>query len=194
MIEMGFEKIEIETARLRLRTFEPDDLETLYRIWSNSDMTRYIRPGWQPTLEDIENYLERTRKRWQERGFSHLAITTKENESLIGYCGFQYVEETPLIELLYGLEPPFWNRGYTTEAARAALRFAYENTELDSIIALSYPENKGSWRVMEKVGMKYEKIAHHYNTDLVYYAITRDEFEHGSAPYVLSLAEFENEI
>ncbi len=185
MIEMGFERIEIETARLRLRTFEPDDLDALLRIWSNPLVTRYIRPGWQPTRVDIENYLERTQRRWRERGFSHLAITLKENGALIGYCGFQYVEETPLIELLYGLEPPYWNQGYTTEASRACLRFAYENTELDSIIALSYPENKGSWRVMEKVGMKYEKMAHHYKHDLVYYAITRDEFEHGSDTYVL---------
>jgi ribosomal-protein-alanine N-acetyltransferase len=174
---MSYPRIEIETARLRLRTFVPEDLDALYRLWSMEEVTRYIRPGWKPTREDIENYLVRTQKRWDERGFSHLAMTLKEDGVLIGYCGFQYVEETPNVELLYGLEPPYWNQGYVTEAARACLRFAYEHTELDRIIALSYPENTGSWRVMEKVGMQYEGVAHFYNADLRCYAITRAGFD-----------------
>jgi RimJ/RimL family protein N-acetyltransferase len=188
MIEMGFKRIEIETARLVLRTFEPDDLEPLHRLWNKDEVTRYIRPGWKPTREDIQNYLDRTQKRWDEQGFSKLAITLKETGELIGYSGFQYVEETPLVELLYGLDPPCWNHGYVTEAARACLRFIFENTELEHILALSYPQNTGSWRVMEKVGMTFEKMAHHYNADLKLYAITRDEFKHGSAPYALRLS------
>jgi ribosomal-protein-alanine N-acetyltransferase len=182
---MGFERIEIETARLLLRTFEPDDFEPLYSLWNKEEVTRYIRPGWKPTREDIQNYLDRTQKRWDERGFSHLAMTLTETGELIGYCGFQYVEETPEVELLYGLDPPYWNHGYVTEAARACLRFIFENTKLERIIALSYPQNKGSWRVMEKVGMKYEKMAHHYNAELLCYAITRDEFEDSSETYAL---------
>ena len=93
-------------------------------------------------------------RRWDEHGFSHLAMTLREDGRLIGYCGFQYVEETSNVELLYGMEPPYWNQGYVTEAARACLRFAYEHTLLDRIIALSYPENTGSWRVMEKLELR----------------------------------------
>jgi ribosomal-protein-alanine N-acetyltransferase len=180
---MSYPKIEIETARLRLRTFVPEDGKALFRLWDMEEVTRYIRPGWKPTWEHIENYLARTQKRWDEHGFSHLAMTLKEDGTLIGYCGFQYVEETPNVELLYGMEPLYWNQGYVTEAARACLRFAYEQTELDRIIALSYPANTGSWRVMEKLGMKYEGMAHYYTAELRCYAMTREEFQPGSAPY-----------
>ncbi|MBV9211765.1 MAG: GNAT family N-acetyltransferase, partial [Acidobacteria bacterium] len=124
-------------------------------------------------------------KRWDELGFSHLAMTLKESGKLIGYCGFQYVEETPLVELLYGLDPPYWNQGYVTEASRACLRFIFEQTELERIVALSYPENTGSWRVMEKVGMTFEQMERHYDADLKLYAITRGEFKKGSEAYAL---------
>lgn len=185
MTEAGFEKLSIETERLCLRSYEPEDLEPLYEIWNDAEVTKYIRQNWHPTREDVAKYFEAVRERWAKRGFGQLAMTLKETGELIGYCGFKFVEETPEVELLYGSAKRFWGQGYMTEAARACLRYAYENTELDRIVALAWPENKGSWRVMEKVGMRYEKMAHHYNTDLVCYTITRDEFRHGAEPYVL---------
>ena len=179
-------KLEIETERLRLRSYEASDLDAVHRVWSDPLVTKFIRPGWTPTREEVASYFQRVQERWAQDGWGQLAVVLKEEDSLIGYCGFKYVEETPEIELLYGLAQPYWGRGFTTEAAGACLRYVFENTKLNRIIALAYPNNKGSWRVMEKIGMKYEKMAHHYNAELVYYVITRDEFRpDASAVYVV---------
>jgi RimJ/RimL family protein N-acetyltransferase len=187
MIETKITRVEIETKRLRLRTFQEGDLEPIHRLWNDAEVMTYIRPGWTPAREDVAAYFEKIKSRWAERGFSHLAITLKEQNDVIGYCGFQYVEDTPAIELIYGMAKPFWGQGLTTEAARACLRFAFENTYLERVIALANRENTGSWRVMEKIGMKYEKMAHYYNQDLVYYSIRRSEFQASSAAYSLRL-------
>jgi RimJ/RimL family protein N-acetyltransferase len=185
MTETENPKVEIETERLRLRSFVPEDFEPMHRLWNDAEVMKYIRPGWTPSREEVVAYFERVKTRWGERGFGHLATTLKETQEFIGYCGFQYVEETPEVELLYGLARPYWRQGYTTELARACLRWAYENTKLDRIIALANPENVGSWRVMEKIGMKYEGMAHHYDADLVCYVMTREKYQPDPAPYTL---------
>jgi ribosomal-protein-alanine N-acetyltransferase len=185
MTEMEARKLEIETERLRLRSFEPDDFEFIYRLWNDAEAMKYIKPGKSFSREDIAAYFERVKLRWAERGFGHLAVTVKETGEIIGYCGFQYVQETPEVELLYALSKPNWRHGYMTEAARACLRWVFENTKLERIIALARPENKGSWRVMEKNGMRFEGMAHYYDADLVCYVMMRNEYQPDSAPYVL---------
>jgi ribosomal-protein-alanine N-acetyltransferase len=177
MIDMDPKRLEIETDRLRLRTFEPHDLDPLHRIWNDADVMKFVRPGWTPSREDVQTYFERIKVRWVEHGYSHFAITLKNEIDLIGYCGFQRLEKASDIELLYGVAKPYWGRGLVTEAARACLDFAYENTDLDRIVALAYPLNKGSWRVMEKIGMKYEKLVKENDEELVCYAITREEYQ-----------------
>lgn len=177
MTNMESDRLEIGTERLRLRTFERHDLGSFHRIWNDAEVMKFIRSGWTPSREDIETYFERIAKRWAEHGFSHFAITLKDENELIGYCGFQYLENSTEVELLYGLAKSLWGRGFMTEAARACLRFAYENTSLDSVVALAYPLNKGSWRVMEKAGMKYEKMVTEKNEELVCYSITREEYQ-----------------
>jgi RimJ/RimL family protein N-acetyltransferase len=168
---------EIETERLALRMFTPEDAEPLHRIWNDPVVMKYIDDNFRPTLEESREFMPRLLERWREQGFGQWAVWLKEEGKLIGYAGFKYLDKTPEVELLYGIDKPYWNRGYTTEAARACLGYIFETTALDRIVAVARPENVGSWRVMEKLGMRREKIARYYNHDLVYYAILREEFE-----------------
>ncbi len=177
---------QIETERLRLRMFLPEDAEPVYRIWNNPEVVKYIDPNWKPSLDDARAAMTRLVQHWREKGFGQWAVILKDEDRLIGYVGFKLLEQKgPEIELLYGLDMPYWNKGLTTEAAHAALRYIYDHTNLDRIVAVANPENTGSWRVMEKLGMKYEGMAHHYNVDLVFYAISRDDFKHGDETYVV---------
>jgi ribosomal-protein-alanine N-acetyltransferase len=72
------------------------------------------------------------------------------------------------------LAKSYWGRGLATEAAEAALRFGFEIAKLERIVAIAKHENIASRRVMEKLGMKYEKDAYYYNNDVVYYSITNE--------------------
>ena len=165
----------IETERLILRMFSPEDAGSFHRLWAKPEVMRYIDPDLKLSLEEARVAMERQLNRWREQGFGQWAVTLKDDGEIIGYAGFKYLDNTQEVELLYGLDSAYWNKGYTTEAGRACLRFAFEHTALDRIVAVAMPENIGSWRVMEKLGMRREGIARYYNKDLVYYAILREQ-------------------
>ncbi|HEY0005760.1 MAG TPA: GNAT family N-acetyltransferase [Pyrinomonadaceae bacterium] len=178
-------EIRIETERLLLRLFEPDDLEEMCSIWGDPFVTRFL-PGGKPfPRERVASFLPRTLEFWREHGFGQLAVVHRETGRVIGYCGFKFLEETPDVELLYGLARAYWNQGLTTEAAAACLRFAFEETALERICAIAQPGNVGSYRVMEKLGMKFEKAARFDQLDVLYYSITRARFQPGRAKYIL---------
>jgi ribosomal-protein-alanine N-acetyltransferase len=98
-----------------------------------------------------------------ERGFAAWAVERKDTGDLIGNCGLQPVERVgPEIELAYHYVKTSWNHGFGTEAAVGVLGHALGPLGLERIIAICIPENIGSWRVMEKAGMRYEGIASYY--------------------------------
>ncbi|WP_316787572.1 GNAT family N-acetyltransferase [Thermoleptolyngbya oregonensis] len=86
------------------------------------------------------------------------------------------LDSTPEIEVGYVLDCPFWGRGLATEAARASLQFGFDTLGLERIVAIARPENHASQRVMQKLGMTYEKDAFYYNCAVVYWAIAREHF------------------
>lgn len=162
---------EIETARLRLRGFRPDDLDALCRVFGDPVVMKYISGGKPRTREATQEGLLRSIEGWRERGFGLWAVEEKETGRVVGYCGLIYLDDTPEVEVAYGLAKAAWGRGLAVEAARAALEFGFEELKLERVVAVVNPENVASQRVLEKLGMKYTKDAHHYGTDLMYYEL-----------------------
>lgn len=162
---------EIETARLRLRAFKPGDLDELFLVFGDAQVMRHLSGGKTRSREETEAGLLRTIEGWQRRGFGLWAVTVKESEEMIGYCGLILLDGTTEIEVAYGLARAHWGKGYATEAALAALRFGFEQLKLERIVAVVNPENAPSRRVLEKLGMTYVKMAHHYDADLMYYEL-----------------------
>jgi ribosomal-protein-alanine N-acetyltransferase len=178
---------EIETERLLLRMYRTDDAEAIHRIWTDSDVTRYIDPNFKPTLEQTREIVIRMIQRWRERHVGQWVVCLKEDGKLIGYCGFKPLNGVgPETEIVYGLSKEHWNKGYATELTKACLRYVFENTELDYILAIAFPENVGSWRVMEKAGMKFEKNTQVFDHDMVLYSISKENFRATDASYKLS--------
>jgi ribosomal-protein-alanine N-acetyltransferase len=174
--------VEIETARLRLRPMTLDDAEVYHQqIWSQPEVMRYL-PGNTPRPRDysdrVINYFNH---HWQQRDFGMWAAICKESGQFIGHCGLQTLE-TGEVEVAYAFAQPFWGQGLATEGAFASLYFGFEEVKLDRIIALAFPENIASRRVMEKIGMKYERITQYFNCDLAYYTIAVADFVGGDTP------------
>jgi ribosomal-protein-alanine N-acetyltransferase len=106
-------------------------------------------------------------------------VTDKITGQFIGHCGLNFVLEAGEVEVLYALRTDRWGQGIATEAARASVRFGFENANLVRLIALAVPENIASRRVMEHLGFVYEKDTHHFGLDLVQYALQREQFHSG---------------
>jgi RimJ/RimL family protein N-acetyltransferase len=181
----------IETERLVQRMYQPEELETVYRMLADKDVTRFFPPDFSITREYVLSGMPRRLKRWQGQGFGQLGVFEKESEKLTGYSGLQYFDNTPEIEIYYGFFKEFWGKGYATEAAKAMLRFGFEEVKLEMISAGTHPENLPSQKVLSKIGLtKHPELKRFYNIDSVYFSILRKDYQPDeSAGYLLSHTE-----
>jgi [ribosomal protein S5]-alanine N-acetyltransferase len=166
----------IETARLYLRQFTPDDLDDLYRIYSDSEVMKYLSRGVRNREETAADLFEIIAD-WEKHGFGLWAVVNKENHQLIGDGGLRFLGKTSEVEVGYVLEKAYWGKGLASEVAAASLKYGFEVLKLDKIVAVADTENIASRRVMEKVGMKYQHNFDYYDRDRVYYAISRETYQ-----------------
>jgi len=166
----------METTRLLLRHFTLNDLNDLFRFYNNPEVMRYVGQGAFTTIEETKPRLIFMIEHWEKHGFGMWSLVHKESGKMIGRCGLQYLDNTPEVELGYLLDKAFWNMGLATEASLASLKFGFVELGLERIVAIARPENIASQRVMQKLGMKYEKTGLFYNSHCVYYAISKLDY------------------
>ena len=175
---------EIETARLRLRMFTPDDLDVLAQIFADPDVMEHLgKDGLPISKEETASALESMIGHWHRHGFGRWAVEGKADGKLIGFAGIRFLEGQA--ELVYLLATEYWGRGLATEVAVACLRYGFEEKQFDVILALTRPLNTRSRRVMEKIGMRFDKEATYFGIEVVRYVISRQEYQGGNFPYLL---------
>ncbi len=173
----------IETERLLLRMFRPDDLDELARLFSDPDVLRYVGDGKPVNREETDKALKSIIKHWTTHGFGRWAVVDKKTHEFVGFGGLRSLFGTP--EVVYHLAKAHWGKGLATELARASLRFGFEEHQFERIVAIAKPDNAASIHIMEKIGMLYEMHTSYYNIDVIQYAITREDFQPGGMTYIL---------
>jgi ribosomal-protein-alanine N-acetyltransferase len=166
--------LRLETERLILRPFEPGDAEDLHAVHSDPSTFEYIGSEPAQSLDDTSARIARAAAHLEEHGFAMSAVVERASGRVIGACGLQLLEDGPEVELGYRLGRASRGHGYATEAARAWLEYGFETLGLDRIVAVAWPENTASWRVMEKCGMRLVGPGHHYGHETVLYELTRE--------------------
>lgn len=172
----------LDTPRLRLRPFRPEDLNAFYTYAKDPDVGP--NAGWpaHTSIEETKGILER---------FIHsdevLAITEKASGKLVGSIGLHrggLGQHNRARELGYVLAKPSWGQGYMTEAALRMLRYGFEELDLLVIHCSHYPFNDRSRRVIEKLGFRYDgtlrqarQLPDQRIVDLCAYSITNLEFK-----------------
>ena len=137
---------------------------------------RYIGDGKLQSRAQTEVRLNAILDHWEQHGFGLWVTIEKASGDFAGFCGLKYLDSTSEIEVGYRLAKRFWGMGFATEAAQASLRFGFEVHGLDRIVAVVQPENVASCRVAEKIGLRYVTDARFYDTDVKYYAISREQY------------------
>src|SRR5579884_1333085 len=158
----------IETPRLLLRPFTPDDLEALYAIQSRPDVTRYLY--WEPRSRDevAESLAARARRTTIEAAGDTLvlAVERRDTGAMIGDVNLHWLsEEHRQGEIGFVLHPDQHGRGYGREAAVEMLRLGFEGLGLHRIIGRCDGRNEASARLMERLGMRRE--AHFRENEIV---------------------------
>lgn len=166
--------------------FTPHDLDDLYAILSDHEVTKYmgVEAGTVFSKKETKTIVEGMIGFWAAHGFGRWAVVNKEDGKLIGICGFRLLDGTP--ELFYLLAKANWGKGLATEAARASLRFGFEEVGLERIVAAIRHANAASIRVVTKIGMRYEREINHSGVDAPCYVATRDEYQVDDSAYLLS--------
>ena len=158
-----------ETPRLALRSLADADLPRLHDIYGDAETMRYVGRTGRPTADvgGTRRILDALRRHEELHGFSLWAVDEREGEALVGVAGLAWVEgHGPEVEAAYLLRRDRWGRGYATEALRAALDVGHGALGLPRIVALAYPENVASQRVMAKVGMRRDEPVIAYGREL----------------------------
>jgi ribosomal-protein-alanine N-acetyltransferase len=175
---------EIETTRLRLRMFTPDDLDALCDITRDPDVMRYISEGRPLTRDETRQNLTIIINAFRRRGFGRWALIKKDSGALVGYCGLSTAHAEKVgVELAYMLARSEWGQGLATEAGRACLRYAFETLKCDSVSGLTMSDNFRSRHVLERLGMKYLRSALFYGFDCVWYEVLREEWRDDGSLY-----------
>ena len=164
-------KIILETPRLLLREFEITDAESFFLLNSDPDVIRYTGDDAFKNLDEAKTFLENYVP-YKRDGYGRWAVTLKETNEFLGWCGLRFIEDTRLIDLGYRFFKKHWNIGYATEAARACIEYGFQKLGMTEIIARAMLENIASIEVMKKIGMTYWKDGECHDEPAVYYKIT----------------------
>jgi len=159
--------IRLETARLVIRPLDERDAPAWIAMVSDPEVRRFLPAGPVPTMETFERAIESRHAMEREIGYAMWAVDDRSAGTFIGQCGIRPAKSMdehagPEIDLAYHFVRASWNKGYAAEAAIAVLAYGLRSVGLDRIMAVTLPENVGSWRVMEKAGMRYDGLADYY--------------------------------
>ena len=170
--------MQLETPRLLLREYVPEDFDALHKILSDPETMRHYPHPFSP--DETRQWIERNRARYAEYGYGLWAAILKSDGRLIGDCGvtLQPIHGRMLPEVGYHIHRDHQRRGYASEAAAECIRFAFEVLNFETIYSYMKYTNVGSFRTAMANGMKRVKAyADPKNTISYAYAITREEWE-----------------
>lgn len=164
----------LTTDRLILRAFRDDDLDAYAEMCADPEVMRYLGEGKTLSRADAWRQLAFFMGHWQLRGFGLWALEEKASGRFIGRAGLLQPEGWPGFEVVWTLARPSWGKGYATEAAREALRYAFENLDRDHVISIIRPDNLPSIRVAKRLGERLEgKVESSFGSPALIYGIHR---------------------
>lgn len=174
----------LDTARLILRPFTLRDAPRVQMLAGAREIAEMTGNIPHPYPDGAaEEWIGGHANEWRRGDAAIFAIVQRATNELIGAISLTIHPQHQRAELGYWLGVPFWNQGYTTEAARAVLRFAFETLKLHRVYATHVARNPASGRVMQKSDMTYEgTLRQHFLRwdrfeDLVYYGILASEWQ-----------------
>ena len=148
----------IETPRLLLRHLELHDAEFILELVNDPDWLRYIGDKKVKTVEEAHHYIARGPRALYERlGFGLYLVELRSSGEALGICGLIKRDTLDDVDIGYAFLPRYRANGYASEAAMATLEFARRNLGLKRIVAITSPDNESSARLLERIGMRFER-------------------------------------
>ena len=162
---------ELETQRLRLRAYQPDDLDTLTGLYGDPNVATRTKLGVLSRAE-CEQVLDGYLTCWRQRGYGMRIISDLDGRP-IGECGLFNPESVSSPAMRYVLAADHWGRGYASEAAAATIADAFQRLAFDRLYGFVERENQASHRVLQKAGFQLDRTVESAKGELSRYVLPR---------------------
>ena len=142
----------LATPRLILRALRVDDLDPFAAMNANPEVVRYLGTGQTGTRAQTWDQMARMLGQWDLRGYGVFAVVEAVSSRFIGRSGILHPLAWPEPELAYGLDQPYWGKGYATESAIAIRDWAFSAFGFAHLASFIRPDNAASAGVLRRMG------------------------------------------
>jgi RimJ/RimL family protein N-acetyltransferase len=152
-------KVLFETGRLQLGHFWLDDAPFILELVNDPSWIQFIGDRGVHTLAQAEAYLQNgPMASYVANGFGLYLVRRKVDGVRLGMCGLVKRPSLSHIDIGFAFLPQFTGQGYAFEAATAVLHHAQHDLNLSPIVAITAPENQRSIKLLEKLGLHFQKM------------------------------------
>lgn len=168
-------KVFAETDRIILREITLEDIPMMYKMDSDPEVHKYLGNKPFTDISESEENVRFIRQQYINNGIGRWAVVDKESGEFVGWGGLKFItspiaNRNHFYEVGYRFLKAHWGKGYATESAKASLKYAFEELNLENVYAMAHGENAGSRHALQKSGLK---ITGHFD----YEGIKCDWFE-----------------
>lgn len=167
---------DLSTQRLRLRPWHLDDVEFFVAMDMDPDVGRYLYPHGPPVEAERRAEMQQRISQGQPDQGCIWTVEWAESGKRLGRCGVHPLRDSDLIEIGYRYITAAWGNGVATEAAERVLDYGFRDFNFDPIVGVTHPDNAGSQRVLQKIGLRPGGLQFHYGLDLSFFSLGRAEF------------------
>ena len=147
----------IETENLILRPFKDEDTNDFFSMMDSREVREALHVSDDYGLSEAFHAMSAWLGQWELRGTGHWALEEKKSGRFVGRAGLHRPErhDWPGVEVGWALHPDYWGRGYATEAGVAAVRYGFDELEVEKLFSCILPENRRSQAVAKRLGFEF---------------------------------------
>ncbi|AIQ53179.1 GNAT family N-acetyltransferase [Paenibacillus sp. FSL R7-0331] len=148
---------EIQTERLILRKMKLSDSASLFKIWSNPEVTEFMNINTFTDESQAVEMIEILNNLSLENRAIRYSIVEMESNRIIGSCGYNAIDSSNAkAEIGYDISKDYWGKGYAPEAIQSLMDYAFNILKFNRIEAKVEPENNNSMKVLQKLNFTFE--------------------------------------
>jgi ribosomal-protein-alanine N-acetyltransferase len=150
-----------------------EDTTALHQLWIDEQVRRYLWDAEIIPLTQTREIVDKSNRLFRDDGFGIWGVCESNSADLIGFAGYWHFRSQQNLELLFGVGPSHWNRGIATECARLLIGYGFDTLGLSTVEASTDKDNTASIRVLEKSGMRLQRIERVNGSDTVFFSIAQ---------------------
>ena len=151
--------IVLKTERLNLRWFDIKDAPFILELVNDPAWIQFIGDKGVRNEADAVQYIQNGPvANYQRFGFGQYVVVLKDERVPIGMCGLTRKDALPAPDVGFAFMPEYWGKGYALEAASAVMTYSRNVLGLRKLVAVTLPDNESSIKLLEKIGLKFERL------------------------------------